>query len=157
WGVVTNLLPLLVLLIGVVTVIDGGYRGGALAILASAGLRGLGGKLAARGEDLTPYAATVGEVRARSFSRARSARVPLRQLYIMPTGKMPEANAFAMSGGNVLLTDHLVRNLNRRQMDAIVAHELAHLKLHHPGWLLTIFLAAVLLPMLVGPNVLPGL
>jgi Zn-dependent protease with chaperone function len=156
-SIVTSLVPLLLLLIGVFLLLEKQFRPGVLSIGAAGVARVLAVKLVLRGQDLRPYAVTVGALRDRIFALAQAAGVTLRQLYILPTGKMPEANAFAMAGGNVLVTDHLVRNMTRRQMDAIVAHELGHLKYHHPGWLLAIFVGACVLPMLLGPRLLPVL
>lgn len=78
-----------------------------------------------------PEALTVGELRDRVFALAKKARVNLRQIYVLPAGKMRMANAFASSANTILLTDYLLSQLNRREVDSIVAHELGHLKHKH--------------------------
>lgn len=81
-----------------------------------------------RAMELTPHALTVGELRDRAFALAEKAGVKLRQLYLLPIAKGRMANALATSGNNVLLTDYLLRKLGKREVDAVIAHELGHLK-----------------------------
>lgn len=78
-----------------------------------------------------PEAVSRGELRDRAFALAGKLGVKLRQVYIVPAGRMQVANAFASSSNTILLTDYLVTHLNRREVDAIVAHELGHLKHNH--------------------------
>jgi Zn-dependent protease with chaperone function len=78
-----------------------------------------------------PEALTSGDLRDRAFALAANLGVKLKQIYIVPAGKMQMANAFASSANTVLLTDYLIAQLNRREVDAIVAHELAHIKHKH--------------------------
>ncbi len=84
--------------------------------------------------DWKPEALSRGELRDRAFELAAKLKVKLRQIYVVPAGKMRMANAFASSADSVLLTDYLVAQLNRREVDAIVAHELGHLKHNHAKW-----------------------
>jgi Zn-dependent protease with chaperone function len=153
WGIATTLLPLFLAVLGLLSLLGGQYRPGALWLLAALAVRVVALRLAAGGEDLAPHAVTSGELRDRIFDLARQAGVALRQLYVVPTGKMPQANAFAVQGGSVLVTDHLLRSLTRREVDAIAAHELGHLKFRHPAWLLALFFAAVFLPGMALPLV----
>lgn len=82
---------------------------------------------------------------------AQQMRVPVRQVLYLHTGKSLIANAFAAQGNIVALTDHLVRSLTRAETDAVIAHELGHLKQKHAnllGWLqspLALILALTLL------------
>jgi STE24 endopeptidase len=41
------------------------------------------------------------------------------------------ANAFAHSGKSIFLTDYLLKHLNKREVDAILGHELSHLGMKH--------------------------
>jgi STE24 endopeptidase len=91
----------------------------------------LGAALLRRASTFTPHALAEGELRDRAFELAGRARVPLRQLYVVPAAKTRMANAFASRGGTVLLTDYLVERLGRRELDAILAHELGHLRHRH--------------------------
>lgn len=81
--------------------------------------------------DWKPEALSRGELRDRAFQLAAKLKVKLRQIYVVPAGKMRMANAFASSSDTILLTDYLVGQLNRREVDAIMAHELGHLKHKH--------------------------
>ncbi len=81
---------------------------------------------------LKPNALTVGELRDRVFALAPSLGVKLQQVYVLQAGKMRMANAFARAGNSILLTDYLLTNLSKREVDFVVAHELAHLKHEHP-------------------------
>jgi Zn-dependent protease with chaperone function len=74
-----------------------------------------------------------GVVRDRVFELAQRAGVKVNQVYLWPTRSDRAANAAAAVGNKVLLTDYLLRNLSKRQVDWIVAHELVHLRHRHPG------------------------
>ena len=85
-----------------------------------------------------------GELRDRVFELAKQAGVDLRQLFIMPTGKDRMANAFAVGKQDVMITDYLIQKLSKREVDAIIGHELSHLKGGHDVGLFTI------VPVIVG-------
>jgi Zn-dependent protease with chaperone function len=89
---------------------------------------------------MEPIALTVGELRDRVFALAEQAGVKVQQVYVIPSGKGRMANAFAVQGNNLLLTDYLLQHLNRREVDAILAHELAHLQRRDPRRLWTTLL-----------------
>ncbi len=92
-------------------------------------------QLAARRRGLELQALTQGELRDRIVALAASAGVPVRSLYVVPMRRMRVANAFAVRRDVVVLSDWLVEHLDRRELDAVVAHELGHLKHHHTRWL----------------------
>jgi len=81
---------------------------------------------------LSPNALTTGELRDRAFFLASQLRVKLQQIYLLPPSKSRMANAYARSGRSILLTHHLLAHLTRREVDAVVGHELAHIKNDHP-------------------------
>jgi len=56
--------------------------------------------------------------------------VTLRKVFVVPAGKGHLTNAYGMSNA-IALTDSLGQHLNDRQMDFVVAHEVAHVKLKH--------------------------
>lgn len=85
----------------------------------------------ARVTRLFPHALTLGDLRERIYGMARQAGVRLQEVYILPASQRRMANAFATSGNHVLLTDYLVANLSRRELEAVVAHEIGHLRRRH--------------------------
>ncbi|HTM58696.1 MAG TPA: M48 family metalloprotease [Candidatus Udaeobacter sp.] len=102
---------------------------------------------------LEPLSVTTGPLRDCLFDLARRARVPIRQLYVLPTTRGRLANAFAMNGGSVILTDYLLEHLSEREVAATLAHEIGHLRAGHPRKLaLTLVASAV-----VSAAILPSL
>jgi Zn-dependent protease with chaperone function len=77
------------------------------------------------------HAVTTGELRDRAFAIAQKAKAKLNQLYVLPAERMRMANAFAHAASNIFLTDYLLKNLNRREVDAVIGHEVAHLQKKH--------------------------
>ncbi len=96
-----------------------------------------------------PQALTTGALRDHIFDLAARAGVPLKQIYILPAGKGQMANAFARSDNTILLTDSLTRSLDEREVAAIVAHELAHLKERHPHTIGLIFVITIVVANVV--------
>jgi Zn-dependent protease with chaperone function len=84
-----------------------------------------------------------GELRDRAFALAKQARAKLKEFYVLPTTTAPTANVCFRRGNAIVLTDYLVEHFSRREVDAVLAHELAHLKRRHPILLPLPFLVAV--------------
>lgn len=84
---------------------------------------------------LQPVLLTEGKLRDRIFALAEKVGVKVSQAVYLPTGWDRMANAFAVKGNLVVLTDRLLDELSRREVDGVIAHELAHLKYRHPFWL----------------------
>ncbi len=78
-------------------------------------------------QGLTLHSITTGPLRDRAFDLAARARVRLDQVYALPLSKWKHANAFATEGRQVLVTDYLLEHLDREEVDAVLAHEIAHL------------------------------
>jgi Zn-dependent protease with chaperone function len=78
--------------------------------------------------DLTPNAISTGELRDRVAELAKRVRVAAPLVSLLPSGRSQLANAFAVPGRGVWLSESLLRNFSRREVDAIVAHELAHFR-----------------------------
>ncbi|HET9768944.1 MAG TPA: M48 family metalloprotease, partial [Thermoanaerobaculia bacterium] len=93
-----------------------------------------------------------GELRDRAFELAQRGGVALRQVLVLPARRTRMANAFAHFRGVVMLTDHLVERLGRREVDAVLAHELGHLRHRHLR-----VRAYLLVPVFLGVGVLAGL
>ena len=93
---------------------------------------------------LAPHAVTTGPLRDRLFDLGTRAGVPVRQLYVMPTTRGRIANAFAVQGGTVILTDYLLDHLSEREVVATLAHEIGHLKHDHPRRLVFTLIVSVM-------------
>jgi len=65
-----------------------------------------------RAYGLELHALTSGELRDRAFALAEKAGIKLNQLFVLPTGTIRMANAFAHAARNIYLTDYLLKNLD---------------------------------------------
>ena len=74
-----------------------------------------------------------GELRTRIFALAGRAGVTLRDVLILTSPESRPPIAFAGRWGVVILNDGVLRDLSRREVDAIVCHELAHLRAGYRG------------------------
>ncbi|HTO90872.1 MAG TPA: M48 family metalloprotease [Candidatus Sulfotelmatobacter sp.] len=132
WTFGATVVPLTALAIGI-----GSLPGGHVIKFAAWALPGLliGAVCASqfrRGLGLLPHAITQGELRDHLFALAERAGVRLSQLYVLPMKRTRMANAFAVNGGRVMLTDLLLQQLTREQVDAVMAHEIGHLRRSDP-------------------------
>ena len=93
-----------------------------------------------------PQALTTGELRDRIFALAARLGVTVTQVFVIPARKGQVANAYAAKNKVVMFTDYLLEHLSKREVDAIAAHELAHLQHKHPGKRGLAFIAAIFLP-----------
>lgn len=98
---------------------------------------------------LEPHAVTSGPLRDRLFEIAARAGVKLRQIYVLPMKRVRLANAFAVNGQVVMVTDLLLTRLSRAEVDAVMAHEIAHLRRNDPVKLLFARLGLGLVPFLL--------
>ncbi len=103
----------------------------AIAVLAFVGLL-LSLSSLRKLNDWTPYAITTGELRDRIFELAKPTGVEIKQIYLLPMKRSRMVNAFAVSNHTVMVTDYLLKQLSKAEVDAVMAHELAHLQLGHP-------------------------
>ncbi|OGF04604.1 MAG: hypothetical protein A2W00_02375 [Candidatus Eisenbacteria bacterium RBG_16_71_46] len=88
-------------------------------------------RLHRRAQEFSRHALTTGPLRDRAFDLARRAGVALRQVYVVGTGRMRLANAYALpASGEVMVTDRLLEELGRRELDVVLAHEVSHLRPH---------------------------
>ena len=93
-----------------------------------------------------PQPLTTGDLRDRVFALAAKMGVKVQQIFVLPAGKGQVANAYAAKNRIVMFTDYLLEHLSKREVDAIAAHELAHLRFKHPGKRGAVLIAAILLP-----------
>lgn len=124
------MVPLSCTLVGVAAVNDS-LTASALWLFAGFALALVGRWVYARVARLFPHALTLGDLRDRVYEIARRAGVRLQEVYILPAAQRRMANAFATSGNHILLTDYLVARLSRRELEAVVAHEVGHLRRRH--------------------------
>ena len=129
WRLVSFVIPLLMLAAGFELILDREIRG--IAWLLAAGLVSkIGTGFLRRAEGLKFSTLKSGEYRNRALRVARGMEVTLRRVFVVPAGKGHLTNAYGMSNA-IALTDSLGQHLNDRQMDFVVAHEVAHVKLKH--------------------------
>ncbi|MCS6919138.1 MAG: M48 family metalloprotease [Fimbriimonadales bacterium] len=84
----------------------------------------------------------------------REAGVQVREILVLDGTRMRHANAFALSGGRIAITDYLLASLTEQETLAVIAHEVAHLAQRRRLlrlWLLTLSagvgIAAALAPL----------
>ena len=131
-ALLSKMVPVLCLLAAAWSLVDDESAGPpSLWILVAFASVIAGGALLRRATGLAPHALAQGELRDRAFALAGQAGIPLRALFLLPARKTRMANAFAHFQGVVMLTDYLVERMPRRELDAVVAHELGHLRHRH--------------------------
>ncbi|MGC1630219.1 MAG: M48 family metalloprotease [Candidatus Acidiferrales bacterium] len=139
---VARFLPLPFLLLGVAELFSS-PRIGVLLIAAAI----FGGRLVrqkfAQALGMKLQAVTTGELRDRAFAIAQKARAKLNQLYVLPAERLRMANAFAHMAHNIFLTDYLLQNLDKREVDAVIGHEMAHIQKKHIRTRMIVVLALI--------------
>jgi Zn-dependent protease with chaperone function len=92
-------------------------------------------------QKLNRYVPGEGELRARLRALENKSGVKLRQVYLLPAaeGRMPAP--LLTRRRHLLLSDYLLANFSKREVDAVLAREMGHLKRYHRQ----ILLAAVVL------------
>jgi heat shock protein HtpX len=86
---------------------------------------------------------TRGELRDRVFEIAKKAAVEVREVFVVPAGKSQMANAFASRNHMVMFTDYLLSRMNKREVSAVAAHEIAHIQRKHPAWNMAAFFVLI--------------
>src|SRR5436190_7698422 len=146
-----SLLPLFIILIVLGMFTLGSRFTGVFLILAGvAWLLSLG--LVNRVFRFSVYAVSAGEFRNRIFEMAHKAGVAVKQVYVLPESSSQLSNAFARSDNAVMITASLLKNLSKREVDAIMAHEIGHLKEKHPQIRGHITLGAIIVTNLVASS-----
>lgn len=95
-------------------------------------------------------ALTPGALRDRIFELANKAGIVLKEVYLLPENRAQLANAYAASNDTVAVTNSVVKHLSRREVDAVMAHEIGHLKARHPHMAKTRTLLIIIVANVVG-------
>ena len=152
WRLASFVIPLLMLTAGFELILSREVRGIAW-ILAAGVVSKIGTGFLRRAEGLKLNALQSGEYRNRALKVARGMAVTLRRVFVVPAGKGHLTNAYGMSNA-IALTDSLGQHLNDRELDFVVAHEVAHVKLKHGRkhllLVVTIFLVSALVLFLIS-------
>ncbi|HEV3421063.1 MAG TPA: M48 family metalloprotease [Candidatus Acidoferrum sp.] len=133
WAVARFVFPLPLIALGIMELFNS-PRVGVLLLVAGFIVGKFTTKRFIRAYGLELYGLSSGVLRDRAFALAEKAGTKLNQLFVLPTESMRMANAFAHAAQNIYLTDYLLKNLDKAEVDAVVAHEIAHLQKKHIGW-----------------------
>lgn len=128
-----SLVPLAMFLTGLNTIAAGSARFAFVWFVSAFVVRLFALRARQKFLGMQPQALTTGELRDKAFGMAKQLDVKLQQVYVIPSGKGQMANAFARQGNIISFTDFLLQRMTRREVNYVLAHELSHLKLGHPG------------------------
>lgn len=129
--VITSVVPSLLFIYGMFALVSMEGRKGLTYFALFFILSNLAAKWQWKALGLTPYIVPSGTLRQRIFGLAQSAGVKLREAFLVADTNGRTINAFASSGENILLTEYLLSQFSRREIDFIVGHELTHLQRKH--------------------------
>lgn len=148
-----SIFPLLCLLSGVIAIIRGNMAFGLGCLGASYIFILIAKRVGQKNVTDTAYQLVVKSLRDRVFEIAGRAGVNLTEVFVLPLDKDKTVNAFATTKNTVLLSEYLLRRMSRREVDAVVAHEIGHLRLNHPRILTICFMIGLVAPMFL-PSIL---
>ncbi|GBC93909.1 Protease HtpX [bacterium HR15] len=80
----------------------------------------------------------------------RELGVQVRTLLVLDGARARMANAFALSGGRIAITDYLLASLTEREVLAVLAHEVAHLAQRRRLWRLWLLKLGAASGLLLG-------
>jgi Zn-dependent protease with chaperone function len=129
WRLVSFVIPLLMVAAGFGLILDK-KLGGIGWLLVAGMVSKIGTVFLRRAEGMKFNTLKSGEYRNRALRVARGMEVSLRRVFVVPAGKGHLTNAYGMSNA-IALTDNLGQYLDDRQLEFVVAHEVAHVKLRH--------------------------
>lgn len=143
WMQATFVAPILCFVGGVTKTGEESWRGVVFFMLLGFAILLFGIRQIAAASGRTSESLSTGELRNRVFALAANSGVRLKSLYVISSAKSRMANAFAAQGNTVMVTDYLLTHLTRREVDAVVAHELTHLKRQHVALRVIVFVAVM--------------
>jgi len=129
WRLASFVIPLQMVAAGFTAIFEGRIIGTAWLLSAGVVSR-IGTGFLRRAEGMKFNKLKSGELRNRAFKMASQMGVTIARVYMVPAGKGHLTNAFGMSNA-IGLTDNLGKHLTKAQVDSVIAHELAHVKLRH--------------------------
>jgi Zn-dependent protease with chaperone function len=129
WRLASFVIPLQMVAAGFTAIFEGRISGAAWHLSAGV-VSKIGTGFLRRAEGMKFNLLKSGELRNRAFRMAGQMGVTIARVYMVPAGKGHLTNAYGMSNA-VGLTDDLGKYLNKAQLDSVIAHELAHVKLRH--------------------------
>jgi Zn-dependent protease with chaperone function len=130
WEHVATVAPLAFVIVGIISLFQDSGRAMlwfAVALVAKVVCSWMYGKVSGS----MPRPLHGGDLKERVLDLARQAGVRINQVFIMPAQLYQMGNAFAMRGGNVIITDYLLERLTKRETDCVMAHEIGHVKRRH--------------------------
>jgi Zn-dependent protease with chaperone function len=137
WHEPVNIWPLLCLLAGVASLLlFNAFVLGFACLAVGYASRVALLKLWQRFQNLSRYELPAGELREQILALARQAGVSLKQIYLLPASEGRLASPLMSRQGRLLLSDYLLRLLPKRELNAVLARELSHVKRHHPAFML---------------------
>jgi Zn-dependent protease with chaperone function len=129
WRLASFVIPLQMVAAGFTAIFEGKVSGTAW-LLGAGVLSRIGTGFLRRAEGMRFNRLKSGELRNRALKMASQMGVTLGRVYMVPAGKGHLTNAYGMSNA-IGLTDNLGKYLTKPQVDYVIAHELAHVKLRH--------------------------
>lgn len=129
WRLASFVIPLQMVAAGFTAIFEGRISGTAWLLSAGVVSR-IGTGFLRRAEGIRFNRLKSGELRNQAFKMASQMGVTIARVYMVPAGKGHLTNAYGMSNA-IGLTDNLGKYLTKAQVDSVIAHELAHVKLRH--------------------------
>jgi Zn-dependent protease with chaperone function len=129
WRLVSFVIPLLLVAAGFEAILQRKVRGIAWLLVAGV-VSKVGTGFLRRSQGMKFNKLKSGELRNRALSMASRMGVTLDRVYVVPAGKGHLTNAYGISNA-IALTDNLGKYLTKTQLEFVMAHELAHVKLKH--------------------------
>ena len=93
-----------------------------------------------------------GDLRERLLQLCKDHKVRVRGVMLWKTsGAMINGAVMGLVGRlrYIMLTDALLESMHARQVEAVMAHEIAHVKKHHMPWMIAALFASILVPSVI--------
>ncbi len=130
-NVLVSFVPMILLYNGIFMIVRGEVRQAVFFFVSYILLQSFAAKWQWKAMGFTPYILPNGILRHRIHALANKAGVKLQQIFLIADKSGQTANAFAATGNNLMLTEFLLAQFSRREIDFIASHEITHLQLNH--------------------------